>query len=107
MKKAPPRSLQNPRFLSPIVSWFDGAADLIDHRCGVGGVIKISANTIYKWNFNCGFGTNTKEELLGSWENLIMAVRLNIEVIQVIGDAKIIIEWLNDKGKLQISSLMG
>jgi hypothetical protein len=34
-------------------------------------------------------------------------VWLNIEVIQVIGDSKIIIEWLKDKDKLQIVSLMG
>jgi ribonuclease HI len=89
------------------VSWFDGATDLSDHRCGVGGLIKTSANTVIKWTFNCGCGTNTRAELLGAWVTLILAMRLNIEVIQVIGDSKIIIEWLKDKGKLQIASLMG
>jgi len=89
------------------VSWFDGAADLSDYRCGAGGLIKTSANTVYKWTFNCVFGTNTKAKLLVSWATLILVVRLNIEVIQVIGHSKIIIEWLKDRGKLQISSLMG
>jgi ribonuclease HI len=89
------------------VSWFDGAAHLSDHRCGAGGLIKTSTNTVYKWTFNCGFGTNTRAELLGAWATHILAVRLNIEVIQVIGDSKIIIEWLKDRGKLQIASLMG
>jgi hypothetical protein len=31
---------------------------------------------------------------------LILSMRLNIEVLQVIGDLKIIIEWLKDKGSL-------
>jgi hypothetical protein len=32
---------------------------------------------------------------------------LNIDVLQVIDDSKIIIEWLRDKGRLQVASLMG
>jgi hypothetical protein len=27
--------------------------------------------------------------------------------IQIIGDSKIVIDWLNNKGKLQVSSLLG
>jgi ribonuclease HI len=107
LKKAIPRIVQIPSFTTPIVSWFDGATQLSDHRCGAGGLIKISANSVYKWTFNCGIGTNTRAELLGAWATHILVVRLNIEVIQVIGDSKIIIDWLKDRGKLQIASLMG
>ena len=41
------------------------------------------------------------------WATHILVVRLNIEVIQVIGDSKIIFDWLKDRGKLQVASLMG
>jgi ribonuclease HI len=72
-----------------------------------GGLIKTSSNTVIKWTFNCGCGTNTREELLGAWATLSLVVRLNIDVLQVIGDSKIIIEWLKEKGRLHVASLMG
>jgi hypothetical protein len=48
-----------------------------------------------------------QEELLGAWMNHILAVRLNIEAIQVIGDSKVVIDWLKDRGKMEIASLLG
>jgi ribonuclease HI len=57
-----------------------------------GGMIKISEKTSYKWTFNFGLGTNTREELLGVWETLILATRLHIPDLQVFGDSKIIID---------------
>jgi hypothetical protein len=51
--------------------------------------------------------TNNGAELLGAWATHFLVVRLNIEVIQVIGDSKVIIDWLKDRGKLQITSLLG
>jgi ribonuclease HI len=72
-----------------------------------GGMIKTSSNTVIKWTFNYGCGTNTREELLGAWATLSLVVRLNIDVIQVIGDSKIIIEWLKEKGKATCSLING
>jgi ribonuclease HI len=51
-------------------------------------------------------GTNTRAELLGAWATLHLASRLNIEVLQILGDSRTIIEWLNNRGKLQAISLM-
>jgi ribonuclease HI len=99
--------LQPPRLLTSIVCWFDKAAQSSALRCGAGGIIKFSDQTVYKWTLNCGQGTNTRVELLGAWATLFLAQRLNLDVIQVIDDSKIIIEWLKDRGKLQIASLMG
>ena len=48
-----------------------------------------------------------RDEFLGAWTTLFLAKRLTIDVIHVIGDSKIIIEWLKDRGKLQIAFLMG
>ena len=93
--------------ITPIVCWFDGVAHLSDLRFGAGGLIKTSEKSVYKWTFNCGQGKNTRDELLGAWTTLFLAEHLTIDVIHVIGDSKIIIEWLKDRGKLQIAFLMG
>jgi ribonuclease HI len=87
--------------------WFDGAAQSDGLQSGAGGLLRISKNSYYSWTFNCGPGTNTRAELLGVWATLHLASRLNIEDIQIIGDSKIVIDWLNNKGKLQVSSLLG
>jgi len=47
------------------VGWFDGAAHPNGQLSGVAGVIRIFDQIVYKWNFNCGADTNTREELLG------------------------------------------
>jgi ribonuclease HI len=76
-----------------------------DRTSGVGGVIKISEQCCFKWILNCGPGTNTRAELLGAWALLTLASRLSIQAIHVQGDSKIIIDWLRDKGRLQVVSL--
>jgi hypothetical protein len=86
--------------------WFDGATLSNGSQSGAGGLIKISQNTFYKWTFNCGPGTNTRAELLGAWATLYLASRLHIEVLQVLGDSRIVIEWLSNKGDLQAISLL-
>jgi hypothetical protein len=58
-------------------------------------------------DFQLRFRVKYQGKLLGAWETHILAVRLNIDVIQVINNSKIIIEWLKDRGKLHIASLMG
>jgi hypothetical protein len=77
--------------------WFDGAAQENGILSGAGGIIKISGNTIYRWTFNCGMGTNTRAELLGVWASLSLAHRLDIDHLHVLGDSKIVIDWLNYK----------
>jgi hypothetical protein len=47
--------------------WFDGATLSNGTQSGVGGLIIITKNSSYRWNFNCGLGTNTRVELLGAW----------------------------------------
>jgi ribonuclease HI len=86
--------------------WFDGATHSNGSQSGAGGLIRISQNSFYKWTFNCGPGTNTRAELLGVWATLYLASRLHIEVLQLLGDSRIIIEWLNNRGNLQAISLL-
>jgi ribonuclease HI len=89
------------------LAFFDGAAQNHGTCSGAGGIIKLSSNKVYKWFFNCGKGTNTKAELLGAWATLFLADHLNIHKIQILGDSKIIIDWLNHKNVLQVTTLEG
>jgi ribonuclease HI len=74
------------------LAWFDGAAQKEGSLCGVGGIIKTLDASIYKWTLNCGRGTNSKVELLGVWETLLLANSLSISSIHVLGDSKVIID---------------
>jgi hypothetical protein len=46
-------------------------------------------------------------ELLGAWVTLMLANNLEIPSIHVMGDSKFIIDWLNDKGRLMVTSIEG
>jgi hypothetical protein len=77
-----------------IVGWFDGASQQNSEHSGAGGVIKIREHTFYKWMINCGAGTNTRDELLGVWALLTLASPPFIYEISVLGDSRIVIDWL-------------
>jgi hypothetical protein len=46
-------------------------------------------------------------ELLGAWVTLSLAVRLGLDQLQIFGDSKVIIEWLNGRGNLNAYALLG
>jgi len=105
-KPKPQHIKKTPDINATPTGWFDGVAQNNGIRSGIGGLIKISENTYYKWTFNCGPTTNTREELLGAWATLFLASRFHIETLQILGDSRIIIEWLSNKGDLQAISLL-
>jgi len=88
-----------------ILGWFDGAAQRNGEQSGAGGIIKLNDHIVYKLTLNCGGGTNTRAELLGAWAILTLAQRLSITDIHIMGDSKIVIDWLNDIGSLQVISI--
>ena len=75
--------------------------------CGASGVIKTLDATVIRWTFNCGRGTNTRAELLGAWATIMLANHLSLQSIHVLGDPKVIIDWLLNKGRLQVCSMEG
>jgi ribonuclease HI len=83
------------------LAYFDGAVVAGGFNCGVGGTIICTNSSVYRWFLNCGEGSNTKAELLGAWATLTIAKLLDLQFIQVLGDSKVIIDWLEQKGKLQ------
>jgi hypothetical protein len=101
IKSKNPPLLKNGRPLG----WFDGVAQRGGQICRAGGVIRVNNHTKYKWMLNCGPGTNTREELLGVWPLLSLVIFLHIYDLQVVGDSKIIIDWLNRKCDLQVLGL--
>lgn len=90
-----------------LAGWFDGAAQSNGLQIVAGGILRITENSYYTWTFNCGQGTNTRVALLGVWATLNLAARINLEALQIFGDSKIIIDWLNCREKLQVISLFG
>jgi ribonuclease HI len=76
-------------------------------KCGAGGIIKIPNLLVYKWLFNYGRGTNNRAKLLGVWASLRLALHLSFLRLQILRDSKVIIDWLNDRARLQSSSKEG
>jgi len=89
------------------LAWFDGAAQRDGMLCGAGGVIKTLDARVITWTFNCGRGTNTRAKLLGAWATIMLANHLSLHRIHVLGDSKVVIDWLLNKGILQVCSVEG
>jgi ribonuclease HI len=86
---------------------FDGAAASTGFCCGAGGFFKSHTKRTTKWFLNCGVGTNTKAELLGLWTSLALASLWSINHILVLGDSRVIIDWINQKCKLHSVHIEG
>jgi ribonuclease HI len=86
---------------------FDGAAASTGLCCGAGGFFKTHQKRITKWFINCGEGTNTKAELLGLWTALALASQWSLDHLLVLGDSRIIIDWINNKCKLHSVHIEG
>jgi ribonuclease HI len=84
------------------VAFFDGAAQASGLCCGAGGTFQSSPERITKWTLCCGRGTNTKAELIGLWTTLLLASFWSLDHLQVIGDSKVTIDWIN--GSCQLHS---
>jgi ribonuclease HI len=86
---------------------FDGAAVATGLCCGAGGFFKTLPNKVTKWFLNCGEGSNTKAELLGLWTTLALASLWSLDHLQVFGDSRVIIDWINQKSKLHSIQIEG
>jgi ribonuclease HI len=79
---------------------FDGAAQSNGLCCGAGGTFKSHPSRVTKWFINCGAGSNTKAELMGLWATLTLATFWSINQLQILGDSRVIIDWINHKCNL-------
>jgi ribonuclease HI len=74
---------------------FDGAAHSNGLCCGAGGTFKSHPSRITNWFLNCGVGSNTKAELMGLWVSLTLASWWSLNHLLVLGDSRIVIDWIN------------
>ena len=58
--------------------WFDRAALSNGGLSGARGVLWLNEHLKINWTLNCGLGTNTRAEMLGVWETLIIASQMHI-----------------------------
>jgi ribonuclease HI len=86
---------------------FDGAAQQNGLCCGAGGTFKSHQSRTTNWFLNCGAGSNTKAELMGLWVSLSLATVWSLNHILVLGDSKIIIDWINHNSKLHSVHIEG
>jgi ribonuclease HI len=90
----PARILRNVfRAADKVYGYFDGATQ--NENCGGGFSIYRDSSFVCFGIRGGGKGTNTKAELLGIWTLLMWARQLGIQCISVMGDSKMIIDWLN------------
>ena len=75
--------------------------------CATGGIFRTHDKRITKWYLNCGVGTNTKAELMGLWVTLTLAMLWVIDKILILGDSKVIIDWINKKSQLNAVNIEG
>lgn len=81
------------------LAYFDGAEQA--GCCGAGGFFKSNQTGITKWYFSCGRGTNTKAELLALWSTLYLATSWSVKHLIVLGDSRVVIDWINCKSNLR------
>jgi ribonuclease HI len=96
-----------PNLIMESLCWFDGATHNNGLLSGAGSLLKTMGRTTYRWTLNCRQGTNTRVELLGLWASLTLAHRLNLAHLHVLGDSKIVIDWINQNCNLKVTNLMG
>jgi len=86
---------------------FDGAALSSGLCCRAGGSFRAHQSRTTNWFLNCGAGTNNKAELLGLWVSLSLASFWSLNHLHVLGDSKLIIDWINQVSKLNSVHLEG
>jgi hypothetical protein len=75
--------------------WCDGASEHNRALSGACGMIRINENSLYKWTFNCGPSTNTREELLGSWDTLHLRYLYQYKYKLIIVNIRILVKAIS------------
>jgi ribonuclease HI len=107
VKDKPPKSVLILYQLGDAFAWFDGASQVNGALGGAGGIIKAQDSTIIRWMYNCGSGSNSRAELIVAWATLVIVDLVSYHNLRVMGDSRVIIDWLSSKGRLQVSALEG
>jgi ribonuclease HI len=68
-------------------------------------VLHLSHSKFYNLKLGVGAGSNTRAKLLALWGLLNFAKSIHVEHLQVVGDSKLIVDWINHICNLQVLNL--
>jgi ribonuclease HI len=100
IKDKPLRDILISLLSNTTLAWFDGADQLDGTSCEAGGLLKTPDLSVIRWVFNCGRGTITRAELMGVCATLMLASHMSLHHLQILGDSKVVIDWLSNRGRL-------
>ena len=86
--------------LGDAIVWFDGVSQVNGALGGASGIIKAQDSTIIRWMYNCGSGSISRAELITAWATLVIVDLVSYHNLRVMGDSRVIIDWLSSKGRL-------
>ena len=79
--------------------FFNGAQQ--EGKCGAGMVIRLNDSHVINLNMGVGDGTNTFVDLISLWGLLWFTKKRGLLQLQIFGDSKIVIDWVNGLNSLQ------
>ena len=79
------------------IGFFNGAAQMIQGRGGVWGVLIVRIRHYIIFWMGCGTSTNASPDFLAIWPLLYIGHDRHIIDLQVASDSKIIIVWENER----------
>ena len=84
----------NHPFASDVIYvFFNGAQQ--EGKCGPGMVIRLNDSHVINLNMGVGDGTNTFVDLISLWGLLWFTKKRGLLQLQIFGDSKIVIDWVN------------
>lgn len=90
-----------------VIGFFDGASQGRGALCGAGGFIRLGNMPSFSLRMGGGGGSNNRGGILGLWTVLVFARSRHLDVLEIFGDSKVIIDWANGKGNLHATVLEG
>ena len=75
--------------------YFDGATQEEPIVSGVGAVLYLNEDHLFRLKWGLGVGTNNRAKFLALYMLLIFAYEKGVQGIQFFGDSMIIINWIN------------
>lgn len=84
---------------------FDGASQDSASSCGTSAFIYLNEHAYFNIWLNVGIGTNTGSEVCALWSLLYFSNVRQLQRSQIVGDALVVVNWVNVFGPINVISL--